>query len=244
MLLLPLLLAASPTLDANSAGMKLYRAQKYPEAAEQFRAAIRAGEREAPGPTVRDAVQLTRQRALAQFNLGCTLALLRKAGRVCEFDAYRSAVVEAVQQAITLDPGRLEKALVDPDLAGVRDTLAFQSWKGLSPSREGDLTKLLHSVRWWSVGAGVFGSIHELTFSDQGFALTMKVFDQDGNPLERRKTVYGKWALAGRTLTLFFPVEHAELKKARSFEGTFTDEGQLVFKGWVEFSDAPSECDA
>lgn len=244
MLLVPLLLAASPTFEANAAGMKLYQAKRYPEAVEQFRKATRAGETEAPGPTAKEAVQLTRVHALAHFNLGCTLALLRKAGRVCEFEAYRSTVIDAVQEAIKLDPNRLDKALADPDLSAVRDTLAFQSWQGLSPRREGDLFRLLHAVRWWSAGAGVYGSIHELTFSSQGFALTMKVFDQDGNVLERRKTVYGKWALTGRTLKLFLPVEYPELKRRTSFEGTFTEEGQLVFKDWAEFSDSPSECDA
>lgn len=242
-MLLLILLAASPTAEANAAGMKAYQAKKYPEAIELFRKAISVGEEELTGATLKEEVQLTRTKALAHFNLACTLALVRKAGKVCDFDAYRSTIVEEVQHAIRLDPNRIEKALTDPDLSGIRDTLAFQSWQGLSPRREADLPKLLVGVKWWSQGVGVYGSTNDLAFTAQSVTLTMLVLDAEGVPLKTRKVVTGKWSLSGRTLKIVFPAVVPELKKS-SLEGTFKDSGRLEFKEWVEFTDSPSECDA
>ncbi len=242
-MLLLILLAASPTAEANAAGMKAYQAKKYPEAIELFRKAIKLGDEEKTGATLKEEVQLTRTRALAHFNLACTLALARKAGKVCDFDAYRSTITEEVEQSIRIDPNRLEKALSDADLTGIRDTLAFQAWQGLSPTREADLSKLLVGVKWWSQGVGVYGSTNDLAFSAQGVTLTMLVLDAEGVPLKNRKVVTGKWSLTGRTLKLVFPAVIPELKRS-SLEGTFKDSGRLEFKEWVEFTDSPAECDA
>lgn len=243
-MLLALLLAASPTADANAAGMKLYQAKKYPEAVDQFRKAIKLGDEEKAADTKKEQVQLLRVRALARFNLACTLALLRKAGRVCEFDAYRSTIAGHVEESIALDPNRLEKALADPDLAGLRDTIVFQSWAGLSPKREADLPKLLVAVKWWSRGVGVYGSMSQLTFSPNGSVTeSSMVLDAEGAPQPRRKSSVGKWTLSGRTLRLVFPDALPGPKKT-TVEGTFDDVGELQFKDWTTFSDQPSECDA
>lgn len=239
-----MLLAASPTADANAAGMKLYQAKKYPEAVEQFRKAIKLGEEEKAADSKKEQVQLTRMRALARFNLACTLALLRKAGKVCEFDAYRSTITEHVEQSIALDPNRLEKALTDADLAGIRDTVVFQSWAGLSPKREADLAKLLTGVKWWSRGVGVYGSTTDLVFSSKGsVTATSLVFDAEGMPQPKRASTVGKWTLSGRSLRLVFPDALPGPKKA-TLEGTFDDSGELQFKDWTVFTDQPSECDA
>lgn len=240
MLLLSLLLAASPTADANAAGMKLYQAKKYAEAVEQFRKAVKAGE--PAGASVKEAVQLTRVRALAHFNLACTLALLRKAGKVCEFDAYRGTITSEVQEAIQLDPNRLEKALTDGDLTGIRDTLAFQSWKGLSPTREADLPKLLVATSWWSEGVGVFGSTAQLAFTDRSVTITSLVLDAEGVPLPKRQSVTGTWTLSGRALRLTFPTAPSGRQKV--IEATFTEDGRLDVKEGTDFDDAPSECEA
>jgi hypothetical protein len=162
--LLWLVLAGSPVIDANAAGMKLYQAKKYPGAVAQFRLAVKNAEA-VPQPTTKEQVAQTRALALAHFNLACTLSLLRRAKRVCEFDAYRSTITEHVGRSIALDPNRLEKALTDADLAGVRDTFFFQSLKGLSPKRVEQLDELVRGVRWWNAGQGVYGSTVELVFT-------------------------------------------------------------------------------
>lgn len=243
MLLLSILLAASPA-ETNAAGMKLYQAKKYPEAIAEFRKAIDTYEKGEDPPSMRERILLARTIALARFNLACTLALLRKAGKVCEFDAYRSAITMEVDQSIGLDPNRLEKAVTDPDLTGIRDTLAFQSWLGLSPARERDLPKLLAAVKWWNRGVGVYGSTIDLSFASSGaVTVTMMVFDAEGVPQPKRKSIAGKWTLTGRTLRLTFPPGLPELKTS-TLEGTFDAGGDLQFKEWGPFGDQPSECDA
>lgn len=245
MIVLSLLLAASPTtFEANAAGMKHYQAKQYGDAITQFKLAIDLGAKAPEPTTLKDLAQLNRTIALAHFNLACTLALARKAGKICDHDAYRSAIWEQVRLSISRDPNRLEKALTDPDLANVRDTLAFLSVKGLSPKRDADVSAIVSGVRWWSPGQGVYGSTQELAFSPQGsVTLTMLVFDSEGNPLPKRQSVTGKWTVSGRAVRVTFPKEVPALKKA-SFEGTLGTDGQLVFKDWSSFTDEPSECDA
>lgn len=243
--LLSMLLAADPTtFDANAAGMKHYKAKQYGEAITQFKLAIDLGGKAAEPTTLKDVAQLNRTIALAHFNLACTLALARKAGKVCDHDAYRSAIWEQVRLSISRDPNRLEKALMDPDLANVRDTVAFQGVKGLSPKRESDVKAIVSGVRWWSPGQGVYGSTQELSFAPQGsVTLTMLVFDSEGVPLPKRQTFTGKWTVSGRAVRVTFPKDVPSLKKA-TFDGTLGADGQLVFKDWSSFTDEPSECDA
>lgn len=237
-----LVLAAAPTVsEANAAGMKLYQARRYLEASQQFAEALKD---EAPRETVQEKVAWTRTRALAHFNLACSLSLLRKAGRVCDGDAYRSVIVSNVEQSIALDPNRLEKALKDPDLSPVRDTVAWQSLLGLSMAREADLKKLLPRVTWWSPGVGVFGSLHQLTFTADGrFTLTSKVFDADGVPKGTARHT-GTWALEGRALRLTTGTTPLPGAKSTSLELTVEPGGRLTGRDWTDFTDAPSECDA
>jgi hypothetical protein len=243
--ILSMLLAADTTaFDANAAGMKHSKAKQYREAITQFKLAIELGGKAAEPTTLKDVAQLNRTIALAHFNLACTLALARKAGKVCDYDAYRSASWEQVRLSIARDPNRLEKAMTDADLANVRDTLAFQSVKGLSPKRESDVSAIVAGVRWWSPGQGVYGSTQELSFSPQGsVTLTMLVFDSESVPLPKRQSFTGKWSVSGRGLRVTFPAAIPALKKA-SFDGTLGADGQLMFTDWSSFTDEPSECDA
>lgn len=232
-------LLAAGAIEENAAGMKLYQAKNYPLALERFRAAI--ADEKTTFPSVKEQVAHTRARALANFNLACTLSLLRKARKVCEFDAYRGTIMGLVRQSIALDPNRLERALVDADLQSIRDTVEYQSLLGLSFSREADLPKLLPRVSWWSQGVGAFGSTKTLAFKADGTVqFGLRVLDDNG--LKPPRFFAGRWLVKGRTLTLTFaaPLPAGALQQ---LEFTLTDEGRLSSPGDT-FSDAPSECDA
>lgn len=240
-MILALLLAAAPTVaDTNAAGMKLYQAKKLPEAIEQFKAAIT---RATDQPSTKEQVAQTRALALAHFNLACSMALARKAGKTCEVEAYLPTIWEHVLEAIRLDPNRLEKALTDGDLKELRTTLQFQSLLGLSPSRDADLPKLLTAVTWYSAGEGAFGSTRSMTFSAKGaMELTLRRPDERGLPLDIR-TFKGTWTLKGRALKVVFPQSLPGLEtKELSF--TIEPDGSLGAGQWSRFSDSPSECDA
>jgi tetratricopeptide (TPR) repeat protein len=228
-------LLAAPTTprELNSAGMELYKLKKLKEAAGLFTQAI-AAEPKAPPVTIKEQTDLTRTLALAHYNLACVLALLRARGQVCEAEAYRSNVLSHLQEAVRRDPARLDRALKDPDLASVRDTLGYQSLQGLHPSRAADLPALLPRVRFWSQGVGAYGSIHQLELAADGSAvLTTRSFDDAGKV--KVKAEKGRWKLTGRSLSVN--------AGSTALEGPVAEDGSLEFKVG-RFTDAPSECDA
>lgn len=234
-LLIVAALLAAPTTprELNSAGMDQYRLRKLKEAAALFTRAIAAEPKELPA-TTKEQTELARTLALAHYNLACVLALLRARGQVCEAEAYRSNVLSHLQEAVRRDPARLERALKDPDLASVRDTLGYQSMLGLHPSRTADLPALLPRVRYWSPGAGAYGSIHQLDLVANGTAvLTTRSFDDAGKV--KVKAERGRWKLDGRNLSVTVP--------STALEGPVAEDGSLEFKAG-RFTDAPSECDA
>src|SRR5688500_12236820 len=69
----------SPAKGLNTQGFRLYKAGKYSQALELFEQARLAD------PAY----------ALAHYNYAATLGVLRKQGKVCEHDAYRSTIVQA-----------------------------------------------------------------------------------------------------------------------------------------------------
>lgn len=232
-------LLAAGAVEENAAGMKLYQAKKYADAVPRFRAAI--ADEAKDFPSVKEQVAHTRARALATFNLACTLSLLRKAGRVCQFDAYRGTIMGLVTQSIALDPNRLERALLDADLQPIRDTVDYQSLLGLSFSREADLPKLLPRIAWWTPGVGVYGSTKTLAFKADG-TVQFSFRASDDNGLRPPRFFPGRWVVKGRTLKLTFatPLPAGALSH---LEFTLTDDGRLTSPG-DSFTDAPSECDA
>jgi hypothetical protein len=234
-----LLLAATPA-EANAAGMRLYQAKRHREAAAEFRRALSL---DAVAPSLKEQTVQRKALALAHFNLACSLALQRKAGQTCETEAYRSTIWQQVREAIAIDPARLERALADPDLATVRDTLAYQSLLGRSPAREADLPGILKGVTWWSEGKGAFGSLHELRFGAADATITSLVFDGDGNPLPKRNIMKGSWSLSGRTVTITFGAPPPGLTDKR-LEGRLEPDGRFELKPLGLLRDEPTECDA
>jgi hypothetical protein len=235
-LLVGLLVAAAPTTakELNSAGMTKYKSRQYVEAIGLFQAALAAGEKEAPLST-REVVDRNKTLALAHFNHACAQSLLRKAGKVCDGDAYRSAITEHLEKSVLLDPNRLDRVIVDKDLEPIRDTLAYHSMLGLSVKREKDLPALLTKVRWWSPGSGAFGSLSQLSFANGGVVTeTLREVDPEGGK-ESKKTVKGRWTLTGRNLSVTLD--------GKTREGRLGEDGKLDLSG-VAYRDEPSECGA
>ena len=234
-LLAVLLLVASPR-ELNDAGMKAYRGKQLEKAAGLFKQALAEDpDEKTAGPSMREQVDRAKLRALIHHNLACVQSLMRAKGQVCVTDNYRSAIVTHLHQSVKYDPSRLDRATNDPDLAAVRDTLGFQSLKGLSIERDVDLLALLPRVRWFSPGVGAYGSLSELAFKPDGTCqLTTKVFSDDGKLLPP-KISKGRWKLAGRKLEI-------------EWDGGKKVEGQIGANGpeleGTQWSDSPSECEA
>lgn len=219
LLLAPTALAGTAR-ELNTEGFRLYQQGKLPEALERFQAAARADPRH----------------ALAAYNVAATLGVLRKQGRVCEFEAYRPTIVEWLTRAVRLDPKRLARARVDPDLDPIRDTLGWQRLLGRTPQRVAHVPELLRRVRWYGPGVGVYGTMRALRFEDGGrVVLWRKVPDAEGLP--REEEVVGTWRVRGREVELRLP-------GGPPLQGTLTPRGLLQVEALGTFTDSPSECEA
>lgn len=235
LVLLFVVTAAPPTAKGlNSAGMEKYKARQFVEAIGLFQQAIDAGAKEGAA-SIREQVELNKTVALAHFNHACAQSLLRKAGRVCDGDAYRSAITGHLEKSVLLDPNRLDRVAADKDLEPIRDTLAYHSMLGLSAKRERDLPALLVKVRWWSPGVGAFGSLSQLSFAANGSMIeTIREVDPEGGK-EKVKAMKGRWTLTGRALSITVD--------GKTRNGTLGEDGKLNLSE-VEYRDEPSECGA
>lgn len=223
-LALLLLLTASPAAPLNSEGFRLYQRKQYPAALEKFRAAVAADE----------------THALSHYNLAATLGLLRKQGRVCEFDAYRGTVLDHLERAVQLDEGRRQRMQRDADFDTVRGTLRYQALLGRKPDVEKDARALLTTIVWYAPAVGAYGNPVTLTLAPAGrFTLSRVVMTDDD---VKREALKGSFQVKGFEVTLFFAKPFEGKKQV---VGRLTADGHLVFDApaW-DLSDALSECDA
>lgn len=221
-LFLAVLLAASPAAKLNTEGFRLYQAKNYPAALEKFAAAVRADE----------------GHALSHYNLAATLGVLRGQGKVCEYDAYQSTILEHLEAAVRLDERRRARLKVDRDFDSVKDTVRYQVLVGRSPSREKDVAPIVVAVAWALPAEGAYGNPLTLTFSSAGtFTLRLMQLGEEGPQFE---VVNGRWTAKGFQLTLDFDQPFEGQKRA---VGQLTPQGRLVFPKW-NLSDSRSDCDA
>ena len=209
-----------PSKELNTAGFRLYQAGQYAQALEKFQAAVQA-----------DA-----HNALAQYNVAATLGVLRKQGKVCSYEAYRSTILQYLTQAVKLDSRRLKRAKEDADFDGIRDTVGWQRLVGLSPARVADVPELLRKVSWFGPGVGVYGTLVTLRFEEGGkVSLNRKIIQDEGPP--KAESLQGTYSVKGQKIEVRLSGQKPEV-------GTLRADGQLSFKTLGEFSDSPSECDA
>jgi tetratricopeptide (TPR) repeat protein len=223
-LLLTALLSASPAAPLNTEGYRLYLAKQYPEALEKFQAAVKADE----------------THALSHYNLAATLGLLRNQGKVCEFNAYRDAVMDELERAVKLDEGRRKRMQKDPDFSSVRGTLRYQALLGKKPEAAADARALLTAITWYAPAVGAYGNPVTLTLAANGTLTLSRVVMTDDEV--KRESLKGRWKLEGTTVTLDFAKALEGMKRA---VGKLQPDGHLVFEtpAW-NLSDSLSECDA
>ncbi|RKH68353.1 tetratricopeptide repeat protein, partial [Corallococcus aberystwythensis] len=205
----------------NTQGFRLYQSGRYPEALEKFQAAARASP----------------DYALAHYNAAATLGVLRKQGKVCDYDAYQGTIVEELTTAVRLDPRRLQRAKEDKDLDVIRDTLGWQKLLGHTPEKEASIPTLLRNVSWYGAGSGVYGTTRALKFQDGGrVEFWKKDINDSGKAKESR--IQGTYTVKGRAVTVTLP-------KAAPVTGSLDADGFLSLPEPLgRFTDTPSECEA
>lgn len=205
----------------NDRGLSLHRAGKLEEGLAAFRAAIEADP----------------EYAMGHYNVACSLALLRAAGKVCDVDAYRGAILEHLERAITLDPQRRERARVDDDLRAVHDTLGFQRvvlQRKLTTAA--DRRAVLVAVSWFGPSPGAYGPMSALDFHDDGTVSGWHlVFDDDGAP--KRRPLAGRFTMGAQRIELHLEGAPAPATATLRWDGLELDGGE-------RFTDDPDDCSA
>lgn len=216
----------SPAASLNTEGFKLYKAKQYEQAIEKFRAAIAADP----------------NHALSHYNLACTLGLMRKQNKVCEFDAYQSTVLDELEAAVKLDEGRRKRMQSDSDLESIRDTLRYQRLLGKDPAKPADARALLVAVRWYGPSPGAYGNMAEVDFTPSGaFTLSRKVMTDDGEVkvVTHNGTFKVNAATGVATLTL-----STALDGKKTLSAKLGADGKLTLDVVGELTDQRSECEA
>ena len=209
--------------DLVAGGQKLIAGKKVPEALEAFRQATEKD----PGS------------AEAHYQLARAYALLRAQKKVCEYDAYRSTVIEQLDAAIRLDEKLASRLKKDKDFVVVQDTFGFQRLIGLSAQEERDLPVILQRVTWYGPCPGAYGPSGGLKFLPRGKLETWTLDPPEGGPAKKVKGI-GTWKIEDGKILL-------KIGKEKTVqEGTLSSTGQLEFnaEGFGPYSDDPCECEA
>lgn len=206
----------------NNEGMRRYKAKDYEAAARLFR----------------DAIEADPDRPLPHYNLACTLALLRAAGKQCETDASVTELVSHLEDAIRLDKDRRAKAAKDRDFDSVRNRFAFQRALGLTSHDDAHARTLLVLPDWHGPNGAYHLPASGIDFHDDGTAeLWTRAPGGDTVPPPKTATK-GRWTVAGGTVTVTL---------AQPFDGRttlsllLTDDGVLEGDG-LRFTDEIDEC--
>lgn len=232
-ILLSALLAAGPESNPgeaearalNVAGYRLHQAKKYPEAVAQFERSIEAD------PSF----------ALAHYNLACALARLRAAGQICEHDAYRSTILEHLQEAVRLDPRRRARLRKDPDLAPVRDTFGYQRLVGRDPKDPAGFRRILEQVTWYGPAPGAYGPMSGMRFLGRGRGTGWTLVTDDEGEIRRQET---RFRYEVRGLRVRITTKGAD-GEPTVVEGSIDETGHLRLPGFPgPFTDDPDECSA
>lgn len=217
---------AESAAELNTQGYRLYLKGQFPEALGLFRRAVAAD------PTY----------TLGRYNLACTLGVLRKQGpeAVCRYDAYKSAILDHLEEAVRLDPATRTKAETDPDLDPVRDTVRYLRLFGYSPTNPEDVKTFLDSVSWYGTASGAFGPAAALDFRPDG-TVALTLLDTTGDEV-KRAAYSGTYFVSGNRVTFILDRPVGGVSR---FEGAMLPGGSLDIPGLPgPFSDDPHECEA
>jgi hypothetical protein len=196
-------------------------AQGEPSVVEQASQLARQGKR----PAAIDLLGQSPDRGgAARYLLAGLLADERRAGRVCQSDAYRA------------DASLRTKALRDGRFSLVHDTMAWQRLEGRSPSVASDVPALLIKVTFHGPGRGVFGSLAELDFQPGGRVRGWRSVWDDRTDTTKRLPFVATYRVEGRKVTITF--------KDGEWRGELGADGALEIEGEGRFTDEPSECEA
>jgi tetratricopeptide (TPR) repeat protein len=208
----------------NSQGFELYKLGKYGQASALFSKAVDAD----------------RTYGQAHYNLACTLALLRSRGDVCDYDAYKSTVIEHLDLALKHLPSKKAKMLQDKDLESIHDTFRWQVIAGRDPAKTKDIRTILVKVSWYGPAPGAYGPMNGIDFKSNG---TFSYWDLNIDMEVSRQSYSGKFEVKGKSISLTFDAPTHPGGDTR-FQGALSKDGILEIAGLGRFTDDQDECSA
>lgn len=212
---------------SNKAGMRHYKRGRMELALAEFEAAVEAD------PSYH----------WGHFNLACTLGIFRSRGQTCEHEAYKSRITDHLTIFMQLKPDLREKMRKDSDLTSVRDTFAFQTLAGLSPTDTSDVTRILQRVTWYGSAMGLAGPTSGVDFRSNGavqfWSLDVESYDRSTGPV-------GTYSVNGNTVRIELRGNSREQRSV--INGILTPDGKLRLPGLSTvdsvFTDDPADCSA
>ncbi len=202
----------------NTQGYRSYKKKDYAEAVRLF---YRATETDS-------------NYALAQYNLACTIMLALDNCEIEGDEAYTKIVdsdtaFKALKKSIKLDPERLERSQIDPDLVEIRQSYRFyHDILGYRTNNDEQLRLMLQNIGWESVGIRLLHvePFSRLIFHPDGRVQVKKTHEIKENipedSLPWRYTYQdGQYRVKDSIITLDFD--------GKSIEGKLSEHGTLHF---------------
>ncbi len=219
----------APVADAVAANTRGYRAYQ-------------KGDLVAALDAFRQAIALDDDYALAHYNLACTLALLRRQGQVCPYDATEPAILDHLERAVALDSGRQERMRQDGDLDDLRDTIRYRILDGADPSTDAGLRAVLEGVELFGPPQGVYGALSRLRLETGGHALVgQRLRGADGVPGDW-KDHDAIWSVADGVVHIDDSGDIQDLRL--SADGSLRAGDSRDAGGQALWTDSPPECAA
>lgn len=220
-------------VQLNTAGFRCYQAGKLTDALHLFTLAVRENDRH----------------ALAHYNLACTLALLRRAGSVCEHGATVDVILRHLERAVSLDAGRKRRMREDDDLADVRSSIRYRMLDGGDLRDPAQQREILSGVVLYSPPQGAFGNLSSVVLKSGGDGAAAGIARVSARSvtdsgLTEPRIGEGTWSVSGGKVTLALP---DGLKGSGTFslsaKGNLMDSTKRGLDAIAWFA-AASECDA
>lgn len=183
-----------------------------------------------------EALRQDRSDAQAHYGLASTLALLRRAGRICPYDAYEQRILDHLERAVQLDPDLRQRMAEDPNLAELRDTVRYRLLHGGSMASSQGLRDLLTGVELFGPAQGVWGAVSRIQLEEGGsVAVFRRVLQADGTIGDWAEDD-GRWSVRDGTVRLELDDDVQELK--------LSSDGQLRAGDTTLWFDHPHDCSA
>lgn len=184
--------------------------------------------------TLRESLSANPEDAASWWSLSVALAQLRPLAAPCTTGATVDEILDALEQAVHLDPTRKGSVMSEPALAALGSSPRLRLLSGLDP--KADLAAVFTGATWSGPPSGVLSSTGELRLLDGGAAAGSTRVLGDAGPVET--TFGGTWTAVASRPGLDLVIDGVSRTLSLNSDGSLREGGVSV---WLA---TPSECGA